>query len=79
MQIQVITVSASDLEHSRAFFEGLLGLVPAESFDRWQGYQLGGIAGGFGIIEAPELLRRSSLDIINLTVEGLDPLWRRIR
>ena len=79
MQIQVITVSASNLEHSRAFYGGLHGLVPAESFDRWQGYQLGGIVGGLGIIEAPDLLRRASLDIINLTVEGLDPLWRQIR
>jgi catechol 2,3-dioxygenase-like lactoylglutathione lyase family enzyme len=80
MQVQGATVSVSDLERSKAFYEGVLGLVPDSYYEptRWQPYKFDGRA-YFAIIEVKGLQREAWSDIVNFGVEDIESLWDRVR
>lgn len=78
MKLQVITISVSDLTHSRAFYEEILGFEPDIAYEKWQSYKVEG-DGGFGIIEEPGLQREPSEDIINFRVERVEGYWERVK
>lgn len=79
-QLQVVTIAVSSLTQSKRFYEELLGFEPDIYYEptRWQSYKLGG-GGGFGIAEAPALVRADTIDIINFTVDDVETLWERVR
>ena len=78
MKFQYLTIAVSDLEGSKAFYEGILGFKPDGSYQRWQSYEIEG-NGGFGINEDPELQRVSCSDIINFSLLDIDSMWEKVR
>ena len=80
MHIQAVTMSVSNLENSRWFYEEILGFEPAYATAepyRWQAYRSDEEA-FFALIEIPDLRRVSNMDIVNFVVEDVEQLWQRI-
>jgi predicted enzyme related to lactoylglutathione lyase len=75
--MQAVTITVSNLERSKQFYEGVLGFEPDTYYEptRWQCYESEGRA-YFGITEDTEYRRVDSKDIINFDVENLEQLWR---
>ena len=77
--IQAVTITVSNLERSRFFYENLLGFEPDSYYEptRWQCYKSEGRA-YFGITEDTQYKRVDSKDIINFDVDDLEQLWQKI-
>ena len=77
--IQAVTITVSNLEKSRLFYEDILGFEPDEYYEptRWQCYQSEGRA-YLGIVEDTEYQRDDSKDIINFDVHDLELLWVKV-
>ena len=70
MHIQAVTMSVSNMEKSRAFYEELLGFEAAYDTTEpylWQAYSSDEEA-FFAIIEVPDLRRTPDMDIVNFVV-----------
>ncbi len=81
MHIQAITISVSDMEASRRFYEEVLGFEPSFATSEpylWQAYRSEEEA-FFAIIEVPDLKRRPDMDIVNFVVEDVGQLWDRVK
>jgi len=78
MDFQVVTISVSDLERSKRFYEDILKFEPGGNYEKWQSYKLNS-TGGFGIIEVPGLNRNQSMDIINFEIDHIESYWHRIK
>ncbi|HIJ73549.1 MAG TPA: VOC family protein, partial [Candidatus Hydrogenedentes bacterium] len=78
MEFQYVTIAVSDLEHSRAFYEDILGFKPNLASERWQSYEIEGNA-GFGINEDANTKRVHCSDIINFSLLDIDSLWEKVR
>ena len=78
MKIQAVTISVSDLERSRQFYEEVLGFEPDSQYEKWQSYKCEETA-FFGIMEVESFDRPSSMDIINFMISDVDQLWERIK
>ena len=80
MQLQVVTISVSNLERARQFYENKLGFDPDIFYEptKWQSYKLEG-NGGFGIAEVGHISRSASADIINFVVSDVESLWQRVK
>lgn len=79
LTIQAVTITVSNLERSKQFFEDVLGFEPDSYYEpgRWQCYKSEGRA-YLGITEVPEYQRDDSKDIINFDVDDIEELWKRI-
>lgn len=77
--IQAVTITVSNLERSRHFYEDILGFEPDTYYEptRWQCYKSEGRA-YLGITEDADYQRPDSQDIINFDVEDLEQLWQDI-
>ncbi|MFN2236984.1 MAG: VOC family protein [Anaerolineales bacterium] len=78
--IQAVTITVSNLERSKLFYEEILGFKPDEYYEptRWQCYQSEGRA-YLGIAEDTAYQRNDSKDIINFDVDDLELLWKKIQ
>jgi len=78
--IQAVTITVSNLEKSRLFYEDVLGFEPDSYYEptRWQCYKSEGRA-YLGIAEDAGYRRSDSKDIINFDVEDLEQLWEKIQ
>jgi predicted enzyme related to lactoylglutathione lyase len=78
--IQAVTITVSNLERSRLFYEDILGFEPDSYYEptRWQCYKSEGRA-YLGIAEDTKYKRGASKDIINFDVEDLEQLWKTIK
>ncbi len=77
--IQAVTITVSDLERSKHFYEEILGFEADEYYEpgRWQCYRSEGRA-YLGIAEDIEYQRRDTKDIINFDVGDLEQLWKNV-
>ena len=77
--MQAVTITVSNLERSKLFYEDILGFEPDAYYEptRWQCYKSEGRA-YFGITEDTEYRRDDSKDIINFDVENLEQFWKMI-
>ena len=77
--MQAVTITVSNLERSKLFYEDILGFEPDSYYEptRWQCYKSEGRA-YFGITEDTEYRRVDSRDIINFDVEDLEQFWKKI-
>ena len=77
--IQAVTITVSDLEKSKRFYESILGFEPDSYYEptRWQCYKSEGRA-YLGITEDTRFGRTDSKDIINFDVDDLEGLWKRL-
>ena len=78
MKIQAVTISVSDLERSRQFYEEILDFEPDIRYEKWQSYKCEETA-FFGIIEVENFDRPPNMDIINFLVPDVNQLWERIK
>jgi predicted enzyme related to lactoylglutathione lyase len=78
--IQAVTITVSNLERSKLFYEEVLGFEPDVYYEptRWQCYQSQGRA-YLGIADDPEFKRNDSKDIINFDVDDLELLWKKFK
>ena len=78
--IQAVTITVSNLERSKLFYEDVLGFEPDSYYEptRWQCYKSEGRA-YLGITENTEFNRSDSQDIINFDVDDLKQLWEKIQ
>jgi predicted enzyme related to lactoylglutathione lyase len=77
--MQAVTITVSNLERSKHFYEDVLGFEPDSYYEptRWQCYESEGRA-YFGITEDTEYRRGDSKDIINFDVEDLEQFWKMV-
>jgi len=77
--IQAVSITVSNLERSKHFYEDILGFEPDSYYEptRWQCYLSEGRA-YFGISEDAQYIRGDSLDIINFDVADLSQFWEKI-
>ena len=77
--IQAVTITVSNLERSKHFYEDILGFEPDTYYEptRWQCYKSEGRA-YLGITEDTEYKRNDSKDIINFNVDDVEQLWKNI-
>lgn len=80
LAIQAVTMTVSNLERSRQFYEEILGFEPDSYYEptRWQCYHSEGRA-YLGISEVSDYQKQESNDIINFDVENIEELWERIK
>ena len=78
MKIQAVTISVSDFERSRQFYEEVLDFEPDMQYEKWQSYKCEETA-FFGITEVEHFDRLPSMDIINFKISDVDQLWERIK
>ena len=78
--IQAVTITVSNLERSKLFYEEVLDFEPDAYYEptRWQCYKSEGRA-YLGIAEDTEFKRNDSKDIINYDVDDLELLWIKIQ
>ena len=78
--IQAVTITVSNLDRSKLFYEDILGFEPDVYYEptRWQSYISDGRA-YLGITEEAAFRRADSKDIINFDVEDLEQLWGKIK
>jgi catechol 2,3-dioxygenase-like lactoylglutathione lyase family enzyme len=79
MDLQGITITVSNLERSRQFYEGELGLEPGDFYSetRWQPYKINGQF--FAIREVSSLQQRTIPDLTEFWVDDVATLWERLR
>jgi catechol 2,3-dioxygenase-like lactoylglutathione lyase family enzyme len=73
-----VTISVSNLEISKRFYEEILGFEPDMVYERWQSYKCQESA-FFAIIEVPDLARPQTLDIINFVIPDVNAFWTKIK
>ena len=80
MKIQAVTISVTNLEQSKLFYEAILSFNPDAYYEptQWQSYETEGRA-FFAITEVTDLQRGSSQDIINFIVPDVRGLWEKVR
>ena len=80
LAIQAVTITVSDLEKSKQFYEEILGFEPDSYYEptRWQCYHSEGRA-YLGISEVPNYQKRESNDIINFDIENIEQFWEKIK
>jgi catechol 2,3-dioxygenase-like lactoylglutathione lyase family enzyme len=78
MKIQGVTISVSDLQSSKRFYEEVLGFEPDILYEKWQSYK-SEESSLFGIIEVPDLIRPQIMDIINFTIPNVNSFWNEIK
>jgi catechol 2,3-dioxygenase-like lactoylglutathione lyase family enzyme len=78
MKIQAVTISVSDLQSSKRFYEEVLGFEPDILYEKWQSYK-SEESSLFGIIEVPDLIRPQTMDIINFTIPNVNSFWNEIK
>ena len=75
--MQAVTITVSNLERSRRFYEDVLGFEPDAFYERWQCYK-SECRAYLGITEDAAYRRSDLKDIINFDVEDLEQLWKKI-
>ena len=78
MKIQAVTISVSDLQSSKRFYEEVLGFEPDMLYEKWQSYN-SEESSFFAIIEVPDLVRPQTMDIINFTIPNVNSFWNEIK
>jgi predicted enzyme related to lactoylglutathione lyase len=78
--IQAVTISVSNLEASKRFYEEVLGFEPDLYYEptRWQSYHSEGRA-FLGIAEVVGYHKAASLDIINFDIEDIEAYWAQVK
>jgi predicted enzyme related to lactoylglutathione lyase len=80
MEIQVITITVSDLERSKQFFESILGFK-IQTFNeatKWLSFQFDSNS-FIAIEEQKELCRNETKDQIDFVCDDVEALWSRIQ
>jgi catechol 2,3-dioxygenase-like lactoylglutathione lyase family enzyme len=77
--IQGTTIEVSNLEHSRRFYEEILGFKADDFYEpmKWVAYQFG--ASFFAIREIPDLPKRDNFDITNFKVADVEALYKKVK
>jgi len=65
LAIQAVTITVSNLEKSKQFYEEILGFEPGRAY--------------LGICEVSNYQRKESNDIINFDVENIEQFWEKIK
>lgn len=79
MNIQTVTITVSNLNKSKEFYQGLLGFELGDDWPatKWQSFKFGDQL--FAIREKEGFLRTESFDITNFEVDDADSLWEKIK
>ena len=78
MRVQAVTISVSNFDVSKQFYEEILGFEPDSVYERWQSYKCQEFA-FFAIIEKLDLVRPQTLDIINFVIPDVNAFWTKIK
>lgn len=80
LAIQAVTITVSNLEKSKQFYEEILGFEPDSYYEptRWQCYHSEGRA-YLGISEVSNYQKKESDDIINFDIENIEEFWEKIK
>lgn len=76
MNIQTVTITVSNIQQSKEFYEKVLGFTPGEYYApiNWQSYRVDDQL--FAIREMPGFKRGESFDIVNFEVDDIETLWK---
>jgi predicted enzyme related to lactoylglutathione lyase len=79
-EVEVATITVSNLGRSRQFYVGLLGFEEDAYYQptRWLSFKTKGSA-FFAITEVPNFRRQASEDEIDFFVDDIEELWSRVK
>ncbi len=79
MKIQTVTITVSDLQKSKEFYENILGFTPGDYYapTNWQSYRFNEQL--FAIREKTGFKRAESFDITNFEVGDVEALWATVQ